>query len=161
MNERIGHKHGHSDDLTSSSSAKAGVLVAFMILGILVITFSFATNLSFVLSNLSESTGNCFRMSSEPTKMDSRWDQVRWTSSHSVITWPDSIVVSLYSGISDGKVQITTLMYTLSCQILNCQTRSSLVYFGLLLMLTGIPIDVTISGKTYLYLTTHTPSIVS
>ena len=61
-----------SDDLTSSSSAKPGVLVASMILGILVITFSFSTNLSFVSSNLSESTGNCGRMSSEPMKMDSR-----------------------------------------------------------------------------------------
>ena len=73
----IKEKMEHFDDLTSSSSAKPGVLVASMILVFLVITFNFATNLSFVSSNLSESTGNCCRISSEPTKMDSRWDQVR------------------------------------------------------------------------------------
>ena len=39
-----------------------------------------------ISSNLCESAGSCFRMSSEPMKMDSRWDQVRWTSNQSEIT---------------------------------------------------------------------------
>jgi hypothetical protein len=39
-----------------------------------------------ILSNLSESVGSCFLMSSDPIKIDSKCDQVLWTSNHKQIT---------------------------------------------------------------------------
>lgn len=38
-------------------------------------------------SNLLESSGSWFLISSEPMKIDSRWDHVLCTSNHMVITW--------------------------------------------------------------------------
>ena len=40
-----------------------------------------------MLSKRVESSGSCFLMSSDPMKIDSRCDQVRWTSIQMLMTW--------------------------------------------------------------------------
>ena len=50
-------------------------------------SFIISLNSVSILSNLSESSGSCFLMSSDPMNIDSRWVHVLCTSNHVVITW--------------------------------------------------------------------------